>query len=107
MSLHPRPIPDIPEETSLIARAAFPKGNTYMRMWDELGPIFADEQFAELFSERGQPAASPAQLALVTVMQFAEAPKRGDREDSRSLLDNPSILQQSSRTRACGHARRS
>jgi transposase len=65
-------MPDIPEETILIAQAAFPKGNTYMRMRDELGPIFADEQFAELFSERGQPAASPAQLALVTVMQFAE-----------------------------------
>lgn len=72
MSLHSGPIPDIPEETAQIAQAAFPKGNTYMRMRDELGPIFADEQFTELFSERGQPAASPAQLALVTVMQFAE-----------------------------------
>lgn len=72
MSLHPRPIPDVPEETAEIAQAAFPKGNTYMRMRDELGPIFGDEQFAELFAERGQPAASPAQLALVTVMQFAE-----------------------------------
>lgn len=43
-----------------------------MRMRDELGPIFTDEQFAELFSNRGQPAESPACLALTTVMQFAE-----------------------------------
>ncbi len=72
MSLHPWPIRDIPEETVIIAQAAFPKGNTYMRMRDELGPIFTDEQFAELFSNRGQPAESPACLALTTVMQFAE-----------------------------------
>ena len=72
MSLHPRPMPDIPEETAMIAQAGFPKGNAYMRMRDELGLIFADEQFADLFSGRGQPAASPAQLVLVTVMQFAE-----------------------------------
>lgn len=72
MSLHPRPMFDVPEETTMIAQAAFPKGNTYMHMRDELGPIFADEQFTDLFSGRGQPAASPAQLALVTVMQFAE-----------------------------------
>ena len=72
MSLHPSPMPDIPEETALIAQAAFPKGNVYMRMRDELGPVFTDEQFADLFSDRGQPAASPAQLGLVTIMQFAE-----------------------------------
>jgi transposase len=39
---------------------------------DASNTIFADEQFVELYSNRGQPAASPAQLALVTVMQFAE-----------------------------------
>ena len=30
------------------------------------------EQFADLFPRRGQPAASPARLALVTVLQYAE-----------------------------------
>lgn len=72
MSLHPLPDLSIPEETKRIAQAAFPKGNTYMRMRDELGPIYTDEQFAEIFSTRGQPATSPARLALVTIMQFAE-----------------------------------
>lgn len=43
-----------------------------MRMRDELGAIFEDEIFAELFPRRGKPAFSPWRLALVTVMQFAE-----------------------------------
>jgi transposase len=62
----------IPEETVRIARAAFPKGNPYMRMRDELGPIYNHQQFAPLFSNLGQPAEDPAQLALITIMQFAE-----------------------------------
>ena len=72
MSLNPQYPPEVPEETAIVAHAAFPKGNTYMRMRDELGPVFADEQFVELYPDRGQPAESPARLALVTVMQFAE-----------------------------------
>lgn len=55
-----------------MARAAFPKGNPYMRMRDALGPIFCNPDFAHLFPKEGQPAQAPAQLALVTVMQFAE-----------------------------------
>ena len=34
--------------------------------------FFADEQFASLFSERGQPAFSPWRLALISIMQFVE-----------------------------------
>jgi transposase len=72
MSLNPQRSPEVPEETAIVARAAFPKGNTYIRMRDELGPVFADEQFVGLYPDRGQPAESPARLALVTIMQFAE-----------------------------------
>jgi transposase len=72
MSLRPRPINDIPEPTTAVAQAAFPKGNVYMTMRDELGVFYTDEAFAELFSNRGQPAESPWRLALVTIMQFAE-----------------------------------
>ena len=43
-----------------------------MTMRDELGEIFSDQDFAALFSWTGQPGISPAQLALVTVMQFME-----------------------------------
>ncbi len=67
MSLRPSPIPAIPAETARIARAAFPQGNIYMQLKDELGSIYEDEAFTHLFPQRGQPAASPWQLALTTV----------------------------------------
>jgi Transposase domain (DUF772) len=72
MSLHPQEIPSVPEETRRVARAAFPRGNIYMRLRDELGAISNDQLFATLFPRRGHPAASPWRLALITVMQFAE-----------------------------------
>ena len=65
-------VPEIPAETVKITRAAFPKGSLAMKLRDELGMIYTDEQFSDLFPRRGQPAASPAQLALVIVLQFAE-----------------------------------
>lgn len=36
MCLHPHAIPPIPEETAHVARAAFPKGNVYIQMREEL-----------------------------------------------------------------------
>lgn len=72
MSLQPGPAQDIPEETRRIAQAAFPNGNLYVRLRDELGTLYTDQQFTELFPKLGQPAEAPGRLALVTVMQFAE-----------------------------------
>ena len=39
---------------------------------DELGELYADEQFAAAFGVRGRPGWSPGRLMLVTVLQFAE-----------------------------------
>jgi len=72
MSLHAQVAYLVPEETARVARAAFPKGNVYMRMHDELGMFYSNHLFAPLFPSRGQPAEAPARLALVAVMQFAE-----------------------------------
>src|SRR3954466_13629853 len=72
MSLQPRPTPPVPDDTARVAHAAFPKGNPYLRLRDELGPVFRDADFADLYPRRGQPALAPGKLALVTVMQFAE-----------------------------------
>ncbi|NET54711.1 MAG: IS1182 family transposase [Symploca sp. SIO2E6] len=56
-----------------MAHASFPKGNVYLKMYDELGAIYSDSDFKELFPAKcGQSALSPAKLALVTIMQFAE-----------------------------------
>lgn len=59
-------------ETVRVARAAFPKGSLAIRVRDELGVLFTDEQFAGLFAVRGKPAWSPGRLALVLVLQFVE-----------------------------------
>ena len=72
MSLQPQVVYLVPEETARVARAAFPKGNVYLRMRDSLGMIYDDLTFAPLFPVRGQPAESPFRLALTLVMQFAE-----------------------------------
>ncbi len=72
MSLQPQSIGPIPEQTALVARAAFPKPTPFMQMRDELGTIYENQTFAQLFPTRGQPAEAPWRLALVTVMQFAE-----------------------------------
>lgn len=50
MSLPKDPIESVPQETVRIAQAAFPKGNIYMKMRDELGTIYDNAQFADLFS---------------------------------------------------------
>src|SRR5947207_640214 len=72
MSLHPQALPPIPEETARVARAAYPKGNVYMQLRDELGTIYQDEAFTHLFPNCGQPAEAPGRLLLVCLVQFAE-----------------------------------
>ncbi len=62
----------IPEETARVAASAFPKGNTYIKLRDELGPLYEDSEFASLFPVRGRPAESPGLLAMISVFQFAE-----------------------------------
>ena len=59
MSLHPQALSPIPEEPARVARAAYPKGNVYMQIRDELGTIYQDEAFTHLFPNCGQPAEAP------------------------------------------------
>ncbi len=70
--LRPQPLPPVPEETARVARAALSPSHPYLRLADELGSLFADEGFADLFPTRGQPALAPWRLALATSLQFAE-----------------------------------
>ena len=73
MSLQPSPIGPVPEETARVAHAAFPTGNIYVRLRDQVGRVFEDGNFSSLFPARGQPAQAPWRLAMVTVLQFAES----------------------------------
>ena len=70
--LIPNPSYEMPAETVAVARAAFPNGNVLRTLRAELGPIFEDAAFAELYSTLGQPAESPGRLALVTMLQCME-----------------------------------
>lgn len=72
MSLHPQPSTPVPLQTRQVAQAAFPRGNRYMQLRDTLGTLYDDTLFADLFPPRGQAAQAPWQLALVTLLQFAE-----------------------------------
>jgi len=88
MSLKPTPIQPIPEETARVARAAFRKGSPLLELRDELGTIFADADFADLFSRRGQPGLPPWRLALITILQFREnLPDRWAAEAVRARID--------------------
>ena len=72
MSLKLDPIQPVPEVTASVARAVFRKGNPLVSLRDELGAIFADADFADLFPKLGQPGLPPWRLALVTLLQFRE-----------------------------------
>jgi transposase len=65
--LHP-----VPVETARVAHAAFPDGNVYLRLRDELDMVFDDAMFSAVYSVEGQPALHPWQLAVVSVLQFME-----------------------------------
>ncbi len=72
MSMYPQALSPIPAETARIARAANPKGTLAMWLRDELGAIYRDEEFADVYPQRGQPAFAPWRLALVTLLQYVE-----------------------------------
>ncbi len=60
-----------------------------MKMRDELGVLYQDADFITLFrADCGQSALSPGQLALISVMQFAEGlTDRQAAEAVRSRID--------------------
>jgi transposase len=72
MSLHSQEMPPLPEETARVARAILPQGTRYLLLREELGTIYSDELFTDVYPRWGQPAEQPWRLALVTVMQFME-----------------------------------
>src|SRR5436190_21355933 len=72
MSMRPRGLPEVPDQSATVARAAFAGGTLAMRIRDELGEVFFDGAFLDALGVRGRPGIAPGQLAMVTVLQFAE-----------------------------------
>ena len=55
-----------------MARAAFPKGNLYLKFRERVGTMIQDKDFVALFAKDGAPGLPPWRLALVTTLQFHE-----------------------------------
>jgi transposase len=62
----------VPALTVRMARASNPRGTAAMWVRDRLEGLFADDDFADWYSSDGRKGLSPARLALVSVLQYAE-----------------------------------
>src|SRR5690242_17114396 len=92
MSLKPTPIEPVPEGTARVAKAAFRKGNLLLKLRDELGTIFADADFADLFPKLGQPGLAPGAGHLAAVPRGPARPacrRGGARPDRLEVPPRP------------------
>lgn len=87
MSLQPRRWPEPANEIAAAVRAMYAgrRAPLPVVIRDELGEVFADEQFAEAFADRGTPGWSPGRLALVTALQMVE--NLTDRQAAEAVRD--------------------
>ncbi|WP_319464146.1 IS1182 family transposase [Micromonospora sp. RTP1Z1] len=74
MSMHPQPWPAPDEQVAAAIRTMYAGREAPLPVVirDQLGELFADEQFTVAFGARGRPGWSPGRLALVTVLQMVE-----------------------------------
>ena len=87
MSMQPQPWPQPAQEIVVAVRAMYARRRAPLpvQVRDQLGELFADAQFAGAFGVRGKPGWSPGRLALVTVLQMAEA--LSDRQAAEAVGD--------------------
>ncbi len=78
----------VPEETMRVAKAALGEGNLAMQLRDKLWCVYDDQDFADLYPDRGQPGLCAWRLALVTILQFAEG--LSDRQAAEAVRDRVS-----------------
>lgn len=85
MSMQPQSMPAIPEDTARLAQVLYKrKGNLYVTLGDQIGPLFADVDFADLYAADGKPALAPNRLAMVVIFQFLE--DLTDREAAEAVV---------------------
>ena len=88
MSLRFQPLQSIPLMTIKVAKAALGDDNLIMKIRNELGTFYTDTDFAELFSDEGQPGICPWRLAMVCVLQYLDnLSDRGAAEAVRTRID--------------------
>lgn len=71
MSMRPVGLPEIPEQTVTVARAAFPKESLAIRVRDRLAEVFGDEPFAAAFGVRGAPGVSVQGCGIRRLLRVA------------------------------------
>jgi transposase len=59
------------------------KGSLYLVLGEQIGHIFEDDDFRDLYALQGEPALSPAQLTLVLILQALEG--LSDREAAEAV----------------------
>jgi transposase len=80
--------PALPAETARAVEAVFGKGNIYLTIGDQIGPLLTDVNPGDLGPNDEASITLRTLLALVTVFQFAEnLPDRRAAEALRSRLD--------------------
>jgi len=72
VSLTPKPIGPIPEDTLLVGQQVLSEDNLYRIIGEQYAEVVKDEDFADFYSHTGQPGYSPARLSLITVLQAME-----------------------------------
>jgi transposase len=73
MSLQPRPFPPVPADTARVAQKVFArKGNLYLVIGDQIGPLFDELDFSDLYAADGAPAPPPNVIALAVVFRRLE-----------------------------------
>jgi transposase len=87
MSLHPKPWPEPAEEITRAVLAMYGgrRAPLPIVVRDELGELFADAEFAEVFADRGPEGWSPGRLMLITVFQAVE--NLTDRQAAEAVRD--------------------
>ncbi|MDP9312763.1 MAG: hypothetical protein M3R24_18060 [Chloroflexota bacterium] len=56
MTLHPQPLPPVPDATAAAVEAAFPTGNLYVDLRAEFGTLDDDQLFADLYPAEVDPS---------------------------------------------------
>jgi transposase len=72
MSLKPKPVGPIPEDTLKLGQQLLSETDLMRQIGDKYANLVKDEDFASMYSVTGQPGLSPARLALVSVLQAME-----------------------------------
>lgn len=73
MCMKPRVADEIPADTQQLGRALLKPDNVMRIIGERLSDFIHDDDFADLYPPEGRPALWPGVLALVTVLQWAEA----------------------------------